>query len=209
MRAYVESEKKAQARAETLYRPYRERFGWPLAKDRHYLTLPALCADASGVLPTSELDQALALGFVEPGQFHGVDTNAAVVASNRQGAPECHWHNEDLYEFVVRAKREGWLNPGLVNYDSLLMPKKGVRYAADLMLVLASYRSVLFTCNFILHSRISVTTASEAVKALYALPQFEKAVKSGWRQHRRTKTYVYAGTGEANTAMCSMVFYKP
>lgn len=206
---YTDSAKKLQARAETLYKPYHERFGWPLAKDRQYITLPATCADEAGILASSELGQALSTQFATQSQFHGVDLDAEVVATNKRCAPESNWHNEDFYEFIVRAKREGWLNPGLVNYDSLVMPKKGVRYAADLLLALAPFDSVLFTCNFILHSRTCVTTASAAVSALYALPQFEKATKAGWRLHRSTQTYVYTGTGgHGGVAMCSMVFYK-
>lgn len=208
MRVYTDSAKKQQARVETLFKSYHERFGWPLAAGKQYITLPSVCADESGILDTSELGQALALKFIDPSQFHGVDLDAEVVAVNKRCAPKCAWHNEDFYEFVVRAKREGWLNPGLVNYDSLVMPKKGVRYAADLLVALADFNGLLFTCNFILHSRTCVTTASAAVKALYELPQFSKAISAGWRIHRSTQVYTYTGTGVNGTSMCSMVFYK-
>jgi hypothetical protein len=208
MKAYTDSAKKAQARAETLYRPYRERFGWPLAPDRQYITLPAVCANSTGILATSELGQTLSTGFATQDQFHGVDTDAGVVDSNRLFAPQAHWHCADLYEFILLTKREGWLNPGLVNYDSLLMPKKGVRYAADLLLALAAFKNIMLTCNFVLHSRTRVTTVSQTLKMLYALPQFAKALQAGWKFHRDAQSYEYLGTGVNGTAMCSLVFYK-
>lgn len=209
MKAYTDSAKKVQARSETLYRPYRQRFGWPMAKAKQYITLSALCTDAAGILASSELGQALALGFIVPSQFHGVDTDRQTIACNRLSAPEANWHNDDLYEFIVRARKGGWLNPGLVNYDSLLMPKKGVSYAADLMVALSPFSEVIFTCNFILHSRTCVTTARKAVQMLHALPNFSKAVSAGWRPHKGSQAYRYNGTGKNGTAMCSLVFYKP
>lgn len=212
MRAYANSAKKLKARQETLYNPYREHFGWPLPPDKHYVTLSALCASEDGsLLETSELGQALSTGFATPEQFHGVDFDGSIVEANRRAVPKAHFHEDYLYEFIAGAKREGWLNPGLVNYDSLFMPEKGAYYATELMALLSDYNNLIFTCNFILRVHAKKTTIEEAIKAIQAAPNYERAVRSGWKMHANKgnggKGYTYDGTRSNRTGMGSVVFY--
>lgn len=107
----------------------------------------------------SELAQLVAEGFLVEDQFHGVDTNAGLLAGNRADWPDAHWH---LGRLVAVADREDF-NPGVVYYDSVNMMDNPRLWADVFWLMRRCKGSTLFAVNAVTHMRGEPVDAQAAV----------------------------------------------
>jgi hypothetical protein len=208
MKIYV-CPKKEAARRRTIIEPYRRHSGWwSMPADKQYWTLCADQTDSRGrLLRGGEVDQIKQAGLLNSlGQVYGVDTVKTIIADNKRGIPGAHWYCGDLYEVIASHIQQGTFNPGIVNYDSKVMPVNGCPYLANLMVLLSGYMDVLFVCNLVFHARHRFVDQNDAWRTLLDQPQFRAAFTQGWNFDY--SAYVYAGTGKTHTTMGSFVFWR-
>lgn len=183
------------ARNETVVRLYREYFGYALPSHKQYWTLAGKQVSSRCRLkPESELRQMLSTRLISEGQFHGVDLDPAFIRSNQRGAPKAHWYPGYFYDVLVAQYYAGVLNPGLVFFDSMRMPRAGSEELSSLLAFLSKFNSLILVANFVLHRRFRQRSSEEELFANLVLhPQFIFALGQGWKLDKRA--YRYYGSG--------------
>lgn len=202
---------KRQARRETVFDFYRQHFGERLPLGKQYWTLSGQCADANGLVTGCELDDAISSGLIIPSQFHGVEREKDIYNLNRT-ITAANWHHDDLFNAIRQASIENNFNPGIINYDSLLMQKRGVQYFGRIMAFVDALgiEGVLLVGNFILENPRSGRSQFESLESFsYYISDnrfITKALQHGWEYH--PNPYYYNGTGNHLTWMVSVMFYR-
>ena len=149
------SNRKKEARYETIISQYRKHFRHSLPVDKQYWTMCGQCATSEGEqLVGSEIWQILKENFIIPSQFYGVENDPGIHDLNTQAFPLSNWINDDFYHAMVVAQSEGKFNPGVVNIDLVHTPDVGTSQVAKILAMLtATTDNVLVIANFVLRTR--------------------------------------------------------
>ena len=208
MKLYA-SNKKKTARVETIINPYREIFGYSLPEDKQYWTM---CAthynENNSLLEGSELHQLLESGLISEKQFHGVDIESDIIEKNRQAIPTAKWFCQNFHRKMVQARNNGEFNPGIVNCDHIVMPKRGTIILAQLLSFLSHFDNVMLIGNLVLKARTHYSSINEMLDLLCQQPNFQKAWNTREWNIYNNEAYQYNGAGKNTTVMGSIVFYK-
>ena len=191
-------QEKQEARNDTIKSFRSSLIGTPL----QYWTLAGPCGKAGKVRAGSELGWALREGLVEPHQFHGVDCNHAVTARNR--SLPGNWYCGDFFETLRDYEK---LQPGFINYDSMLMPAKGAEYLARVLYLVRDFRDLVVVGNFVIRTRYYCAERSDVFNHLQHEPLYQAAWRTGhWTMPTADRAYEYPGSGGGGkTVMLSIV----
>lgn len=172
---------------------------------RQYWTLAGPCGQDGQVIEGSEFCWAVRQGLVAPDQFHGVDYDPDVAAQN-QTLGQGHWYRGDFLEVMRDQDAAGDFHPGLINYDSLVMPAKGTPYFAQVLYLARHQNDCVVVGNFVTRSRYWQVSYLDVIGLLQQEPLFVGFFRTGnWNLHGQA--YCYNGSGKRNTTeMCSVIF---
>ncbi|MDD5512118.1 MAG: helicase associated domain-containing protein, partial [Dehalococcoidales bacterium] len=207
--SYHSTSKKVRARQESVIDVYRNVFGRKkLPKGKQYWSMCAVCIGPDGdVLPKSELHQIIEAGLIQPQQFHGVDQDKNIYKTN-QRYEHATWYHDDFYSAVSTAADGPDFNPGIVNVDTLLEPKRGVDLFCRVLERLRDVRGVLFVGNFVTQDRWHSYTVDDVVERINQHPRFQEVAHTlRWKPDGAF--YHYRGSAKkGRTKMCSVLLWR-
>jgi hypothetical protein len=185
------SEKKLQARRDTVINPYRELFSYSLPLDQQYWTLGGQCAtDGGEPLNGCEFWQMTTEGLITREQFHSVEIDLKIHALNDRAYLGTNWYYGDFYDVMAVAAAAGRFNPGIVNVDLTCTPDGpfGVSYVSKILALLSDTSSqVLVIVNFALKVYSYKLKDGSYVRDLFEeCPQYEYTIEMGnWTFYNR------------------------
>lgn len=167
-----------------------------------YWTLAGPCGRAGKIKAGSELDWATREGLIEPHQFHGVDCSQLVTDRNR--SLPGNWYCGDFFETLRDCEK---LQPGLINYDSMLMPARGAEYLARILYLVRDFRDLVVVGNFVIRNRYYCAERSDVLRQLQREPLYQAAWRTNhWSMPTKGHAYEYPGSGgKGKTVMLSIV----
>jgi len=160
-----------------------------------YWSMAGLCTTKG-----CEVDQLLDAGFIEQGQFHGVERVQGIYERNVAAHPNLNWHHGDFFQ-VMRQYPD--FNPSLVNADLMTSVDRSADFVARLIGLLTPFDATLIV-NFVMKCRGYKTTVDHVLTRLAKCQQFRHAIHHGWTHDGRC--YLYPGTGKSNTVMGTFAF---
>lgn len=201
--------KKLEAREETIIKSYRKFIGPnSIPSNKQYWTICAAQYNDEGkLLKGCEYDQLTKSGLIKPEQFYGVEMNENIHVNNVLLKLPCHFINDDFLTSMRVHQQLGIFNPAIVNFDTLLMPSRGVKQFENILWFLSdteTIKDVLVIGNFIVEQR-------RCQRSPYEI--FERMNKTLLSSHFKLKyhdrPYVYAGSGnDDRTWMASVILWK-
>lgn len=201
---YHKSEKKELAREDTIINMYRKLLGRKsLPKNKEYWTLCADCTQGN-----NEFSQVIKYRLIEPNQFCGVDSSQKIIKGNKKEHPESKWFAGDLYNVLGENVD---FNPGIVNYDSMVMPMLALPYFTNILNLLnrRNIRNVLAICNMAISIRSGSkrTSWEEVHDMLTGNAEFSRIIQEGtWKIHDHI--YEYEGSNKRQTIMGTFFVYR-
>jgi hypothetical protein len=151
--------------------------------------------------------------FVNPEQFHGVDTEQRVIDLNSK-IGIANWYCDDVYSFLVKNLKK--LTPTIVNLDTVFYSKKRAsNLLSDTLLLLTDNTegeclvslNVMVNNCYETHTVTQQTIEQEEQDFMNELSQnysFRCAIDGGWNM--MDKCYLYSSTDK--TVMCTYIFYR-
>jgi hypothetical protein len=137
-------------------------------------------------------------------QFYAYDLKADCISADKRVAPTGNWLNEDMYSGMVRRHAKGKLNPGIVFFDSMKMPRRGAPEMAKIMAWLSKFENLALVANFILHRRFHTPVKPDTIfSELSQSDQYVYALERGWKTDGRA--YEYQGN---HASMATIVYVK-
>lgn len=201
--------KKYEAREQTIIQPYRQHFTNTLPINKQYWSMCGDCSDVTGKFRNGcEPDQLIKNGLITPNQFNGVEILKEFHDHNINTRKDINWYNNDFYQEMVESINKKNFNPGIVNSDLILMPKRGIPYFSKIMNLLTSQHitNVMLVGNFILRNRGIVVQPNEIIEELEKVASFRVSMNiANWKFDN--KIYVYNGSGMNRTVLGSVIFY--
>lgn len=145
-------QKKQAARLKTIIEPARQMFGQKLPPNKQYWTMCSKCGTNGNLDQGSEFDQLIQSGLITPQQFFGVEKDSKI-HNNNIGLPG-NWINDDFYWAMRSAAANNDFSPGIVNVDTMFLPKIGARFFTDIFTLLSelNINNIILICNFVLRS---------------------------------------------------------
>jgi len=199
--------KKLEARFATIIRPWMERFGKPLPKDKQYWTMCGKCfKDDGSRLEHCEIGQLLEHGLIMPSQFHGVDIDREVIEGNKKAWPNVDWTVGD-FRSTMLARRD--FSPGIVNCDTTFRPRRAAQMIGDVMydLDVVSSGELMLVANVVLS--IMGIMKGDAIRRLSKDGNFMSSWTSGRWEAYKEAVFEYKGSGTSNsTVMGSVVLFR-
>lgn len=203
------SNKKSQARNDTIIEIYRSIFGIKsLPAEKQYWTMCNLCSDGSGsILRTSELGQVLESGLITPNQFFGVEKIEWIHKQNVT-VEGPNWLCGDFKKMMVEWGNNNTFGPGIINVDDVHMPRRSQTYLAKILSFVDEMKieNVMIVSNNVLKTRHRESKHTEMPQALLLNRFFDE---TKWNIHEQI--YQYQGSNEKNdnfTTMGTMIIWR-
>ena len=184
-----------------------------IPESAQYWTISGQCTTKTGNKNhESEIGQILKEKLISEKQFHGVDIDKEIVASNQNAFPNANWFCGDFYRTLYEASGNENFSPAIVNADTLYMPENAANYAVSLMSTL-SYcpNEVMLVVNMILKYQ-NIKRKNYDVE--YFREQFNNVRVAPTVLSRASwilphECYSYNGTGDdSRTRMGTVIFIK-
>ena len=216
---YTGCNKKLAAREETIFNTYRKLFQTNcLPSNKQFVSLCGLCCDVDKgniILKDSELDHILREKFViNPSQYHGIDSNTDTILANEKivdfvdAEDKPSWYNQYFSLALNQISRESTFNPGVINFDSIVMPEKGMTNIKQIVKQTRNIKNVLLVCNLVTKSRDRVCTPEELFELIHSSGLKQLFNETNWILVDDV-VYSYQGTGKrSKTTMTTFVAYK-
>ncbi|MDD2730716.1 MAG: Helicase associated domain protein [Candidatus Portnoybacteria bacterium] len=201
--------KKICSRQESIIDIYRNVFDRKkLPKTKQYWSMCAVCVGPDGnVMPKSELHQIIDAGLIQPQQFHGVDRDKSIYRAN-QRYEHATWYHDDFYAAISAAADTPGFNPGIVNVDTTLEPRRGVDLFCRVLERLRDVHDVLFVGNFVTQDRWRSYTVDDVVERINQHPRFQEVAHT-LRWNPDGAFYHYRGSAKKGcTKMCSVLLWR-
>lgn len=212
--------KKLGARKATIIAPWEKQTGLAaIPVGSQYWTICGPMTDAIGDLQTGcELEHLLSAKLIQSEQFHGVERDVEVQASNlfavTKAFPEPssrpHLYTGDLVWAMDDAARHGKLHPAIVNIDTASCPRFGGNLLGKVLAILNCIPGrVMVTWNIVIESRYKGPKRNFEDQLLHlgndALLR-STFQSGGWKA---LGSYRYAGTSiRSTTTMKSFVLWR-
>jgi hypothetical protein len=194
-KTYTGCPRKHAAREATIIDVYKQFIGPSLPEDKQYWSMCALCADESGILEDSELDQVIKAGLITPNQFHGVDSEQKIHKKN-QLYKESNWYGLDFLTAMKIAQHTGNFNPAIVNADLINMTDKGAIHAGRILNFLYenNHTDTMFVLNVVIKAHNRFSSVKELIDNLCKNAMFRLVwSKKKWKVAGNS-AYTYNGT---------------
>ena len=219
---YGACKRKLQAREETVIQAYRTLTGREsLPDDQEYWTLCGPLVDRYGAFSeTSDLGHVLSSGIVRrASKAHGVERSLTTHENNFKAVEEHfprgyrpHLHHGDLIEVMKEASASGYLNPGLVNLDTIHEPERASRLLGEVLNILNYLPGrKLVVLNTIVEQKVRGRrfTRQQLEEKILENPFCLKCVDE-YSWHTFQADYAYGGTGgRSRTTMLTTWYYYP
>lgn len=200
--------KKIESRKQAIVDQYHQFFGKQVPEGKQYWTMCGAYFDEQNNRLHGELGQLVNEGLITPDQFHGVDCEAIIIATNQQLYPDVDWHLGDFKDVMSQYAIKGKFNPAIINYDGVMQPEFGAKYLKSIMKLIDNNvkDGLLLVANFILRNpyrgsvKFDGSDVIDELKGIYLFPDH-------WQLLPRF--YAYNGTGDrSRTHMGTFVFIK-
>lgn len=197
--------RKLDSRYNTIIKYYRDKYKQSLPIDKQYYSICAQCSDEEGnIIEGCELHQLLDSSFIAAEQFHGIDIDPEVYNLNTKNTSGAHWYNGSLIDVIAVQAAKLNFNPGVINIDTLNMPKRGVKLLADLLFLTRNIPECMYVGNFILFTRGKYSAPEEIINCLNK-EDVMKYVDIEWDG----TCYLYGGSfGDKKTLMGTIILYR-
>lgn len=203
-------EKKQEARLKTIIEPAKKLFGECLPDEKQYWTMCGQCGTNGKLNINSEFDQMIKIKLIQSHQFFGVEKDIETHRHN-EGLPGT-WINDDFFLALRKYSSDINFNPGIVNVDTIFLPKKGTVLFSDIFCLLSelSISKILLVGNFVLRSynHRNMKNGDDIIYELNKKPNFLKYYQKYWEPFDY-KYWEYNGADESSTSiMGSIIFIK-